>query len=166
MGGFYLWRLDWSESKQCLHLCGYLRSAFLDLYIYLSAQIILIVFCMVYALQDLAPRDFNFKFQRFKLKPHFSFSHLLSLPLFLHLCPPLGWDNDEECCCCDLEGFRVAQTVAHSLLCAHMKTCTRQTDVWQIALLRLCHMSVIVLLQVDCQFLSNTRLRNTLLLSV
>lgn len=112
-------------------------------------------------------------------------SHLSPLcPFPHHLCPlpsPLwassrrcvrGWGDDEECCCCDLEGFRVAQTVAHThthahtQVCTHMQACAAQPYVWQIALLRLCKIPLVALLQVDCQFLLSRCPRSVLLSSM
>lgn len=63
-----------------------------------------------------------------------------------------------------IQGGSASSTLTQ--VCAHIKACTTQTDVWQIALLRLCKIPMVVLLQVDCQFLSCTCLRNMLLLSV
>lgn len=77
-----------------------------------------------------------------------------------------GWGDDEECCCCDLEGGSDSSTYTRTEVCTHMEACATQPDVWQIALLRLCKISMVAQLQVDCQFLPSRGLRNVLLLSM
>lgn len=71
-----------------------------------------------------------------------------------------GRASHEECCCCDLEGPVVAETAAHTPVCAHWRVGATQTDVWQIAPPRLCWISTAAPPQVR---LSSRAPRNTLI---